>query len=878
VTKTRRFNGKLHITPDVDLTNNGVITGMTITNNCARRIKPLQNILEVYSSSKGKATESIGENGVGLKQGCATISDLSFVFMRNKGELSMGVIARTLQRPEGCVLPSFVFRSYEMLDLKNEMEMIFANENPDLQKCVKTYGGGDLDAGITRLLLNFELLKSDDPNTGSWANDSYVFSIVLHEVRHGNALHRTSQNVTEQTPHFQKEDGPVATIWRQEYSDRAKNLMTTLYEELPRHYIHIPLAFDVRVYTKPVQFYYWQRRLIELTVFYPRIDPQIHFLQNSNWIESGYPICVFAGFDPVRLGNEREGKALTMCVYSRKSGRLIKLDTDARALLGLSNGGTNFCQGLTIIVDDRHGKLPLSPTKQDIAFGEEANGDIHKDNLYSWIGAIVNCYYNHHLLKFNMQKTYLTEAVRKFIPIVKPNDSSNSKLLSFMQPTYFADIPWYIIKKRIRNKKSFTPVPGGDTKWRITAPDVVPKPKKRASFGHSLAIVPSQTQSQPDEVSSGLISNTADVDDTISADDDLRIGDDDGRSKVRSKQRAQKSVESSRKRGREEEGSDDRDETAQKRQRKVVSYHDLDDSDDEVRRKKRRRKKKKGKKSASKQGSNQDNPEIVISNESSSGEESDDDSDSSGLERELLDNVGDAVAEAYEMSTPKSEPDEVGSISGISNSPKDGDVPTENERLGAKIKVFASSLQIKNLEVEKLKGDLQQTKAQHVVEMNHAKTKNEKLEGELQQLKNQIEKDKQNMKKLVNTIKEQKETLKFAKREKEVMQRETLHLKERERSNEELLRGEQERVKLLESRVQHYQSQIEDADEYQDINENGITGESKSNLNGHTQNASAGTPLRSLFGANSATGARADTGGGPDGDSSIGSFQLDDLC
>eukprot|EP00957_Ditylum_brightwellii_P164210 12502249-Ditylum_brightwellii.AAC.1 len=93
--------------------------------------------------------------------------------------------------------------------------------------------------------------------------------------------------------------------------------MTTLYEELPRHYIHIPLAFDVRVSTKPVEFYYWQRRLIELTVFYPRIDPQIHFSHGSNLNETGYPIWVFAGFDPVRMGNDREGNALTLCVYSR---------------------------------------------------------------------------------------------------------------------------------------------------------------------------------------------------------------------------------------------------------------------------------------------------------------------------------------------------------------------------------------------------------------------------------------------------------------------------------------------------------------------------------------------------------------------------------
>eukprot|EP00957_Ditylum_brightwellii_P167628 12760591-Ditylum_brightwellii.AAC.1 len=74
--------------------------------------------------------------------------------MKNKQELSLGVIAKPLKRPEG-----------------------------------------------------------DNPNTGSWVNDSCAFSIVLHEVRHGNGLYRTSQNVTEQTPSFWKDDGPVATYY-----------------------------------------------------------------------------------------------------------------------------------------------------------------------------------------------------------------------------------------------------------------------------------------------------------------------------------------------------------------------------------------------------------------------------------------------------------------------------------------------------------------------------------------------------------------------------------------------------------------------------------------------------------------------------------------
>ena len=41
-----------------------------------------------------------------------------------------------------------------------------------------------------------------------------------------------------------------------------------------------------------------------------------------------------------------------------------------------------FCQGLTVIIDDIGGHLPLNPTKEQIAFGEEDRGEIHKDNLF----------------------------------------------------------------------------------------------------------------------------------------------------------------------------------------------------------------------------------------------------------------------------------------------------------------------------------------------------------------------------------------------------------------------------------------------------------------------------------------------------------------
>ena len=76
-----------------------------------------------------------------------------------------------------------------------------------------------------------------------------------------------------------------------------------------------------------------------------------------------YELDVYIGFDAVRI-NQKVQKTATLLYHSRGAGRLIKKYEDARSLLRLPSGGTNYCQGLTIIVDDKHGVLPLNPTKQ----------------------------------------------------------------------------------------------------------------------------------------------------------------------------------------------------------------------------------------------------------------------------------------------------------------------------------------------------------------------------------------------------------------------------------------------------------------------------------------------------------------------------------
>jgi len=154
--------------------------------------------------------------------------------------------------------------------------------------------------------------------------------------------------------------------------------------------------------------------------------------------------------------------------------------------------------------------------------------------------------------------------MQKKCPLYNQMTGLQLKLMSFMQPTCFADLSWHVLQKNKKRKEFYTCCED-DTKWHIAASDVVPKPKKRAnSFGQSQAIVHCQSESHSGQASSGLIPNTADADDTIRAGDDLRIEDADGRFWVRSKQRTPKSVKSSRKRGLDEEGSEDWNETAQK--------------------------------------------------------------------------------------------------------------------------------------------------------------------------------------------------------------------------------------------------------------------------------------------------------------------------
>lgn len=93
---------------------------------------------------------------------------------------------------------------------------------------------------------------------------------------------------------------------------------------------------------------------------------------------------------------------------------MIQYDEDARLILGLTGGGTDFCQALTVIVDDSEGHLPLDPTKQYIAFGNQERGNMHEENLFSVVHAVVKFYWRYHINKYSGSKKALTEKITKW--------------------------------------------------------------------------------------------------------------------------------------------------------------------------------------------------------------------------------------------------------------------------------------------------------------------------------------------------------------------------------------------------------------------------------------------------------------------------------
>jgi hypothetical protein len=401
--------------------DNATAKGLVIFNTCENPIRSVEEVLQVYKSTKGSTAEHIGENGVGLKQGCATLADLSFCLTRNNYAYGLGVIAASLQKEAGVCFPSFQFEIRDELHVveKVEQELVrLARRRPDVGNVIETYGEGDFTVGARRLAAHYDTMSQ--PNSyGRWGANAYVFGLVIHGLKHSKTISAGNGSNEEVTVSENLRLRRLAAGDTRQVQD----FLQQIERELPKQYLHVSHSFEVKVSRRLLSFSYWQRRLVEMTKFEVLVDMQRQVIKmdgkalNVPVNETGldatreYVLPIYVGFDAIRCADDAASKEATLLIHSRECGRLIKRYKDARGELKLVSGSSNFCQGLTIVVDDSGGFLPLNPTKQDLAFGEQGNGEIHHENLISWVGAVAKGYYNYHLKESCNSKRVLSQRV-----------------------------------------------------------------------------------------------------------------------------------------------------------------------------------------------------------------------------------------------------------------------------------------------------------------------------------------------------------------------------------------------------------------------------------------------------------------------------------
>ncbi|KAL3899375.1 MAG: hypothetical protein SGARI_006471, partial [Bacillariaceae sp.] len=117
---------KPHIQIDID---DQIGSGGILMRNAGKQIPPLSQVLQVYKSKKGSVVDSIGENGIGVKHACASLSDLSLVFSKRDSEyLSVGILMKDLQQDKQIVLPSFEW--HQSVDIQAKLAHLCTVTHP----------------------------------------------------------------------------------------------------------------------------------------------------------------------------------------------------------------------------------------------------------------------------------------------------------------------------------------------------------------------------------------------------------------------------------------------------------------------------------------------------------------------------------------------------------------------------------------------------------------------------------------------------------------------------------------------------------------------------------------------------------------------------
>jgi len=562
---------------------------LCLHNDCVYPVKKLKKILDVYNSDKSDS--AIGENGVGVKQAAAAMSDLSIVvttridqepLLEKKNDdgnddgdiinnsnnkdsssstpsprirkclVSIGILSKQLQTPGAVVIPNWEikveFRVDENHNAGQKEEGVDCNDNNEeeakkkegnnktddndhdgkvadeqdcrsvlireiatitakftgMGKAMKQFGGAAPTNrrmhGIRRLAKHVELMISSNYKKSNKKSNTkkqkpphpHQFLMLLHRFGKNEVKKRTNEN---------KEVSDALSIKARNSLD---DLLQDLADELPKTYLHIPPApyFKIKVNSETLKFQYWERQLVELHRIPLLIDRTNDFRSAEDWLgptseDDCYDVQVTIGFDPTRANPLRGGgmtrslventfiggQACSLLIYSRVSGRLFLKHDDARGILRLNNSGTHYCQGLTVIVDDLAGNLPLTPTKESLAFGLEEHGTIHERNLYAWLGALANLYWTHFYNKFKT-KGALGEAIKSKVNRVNELEREHATNLPSLKDGSFSTVQ-RIGFSRERIQGSIRPCKSNDIVW-INGPDTLiklggparPKPKK----------------------------------------------------------------------------------------------------------------------------------------------------------------------------------------------------------------------------------------------------------------------------------------------------------------------------------------------------------------------------------------------------------------
>jgi hypothetical protein len=149
-----------------------------------------------------------------------------------------------------CSLPAFEFfidatsksDNNIITNLSHQMEALFSQpQHAEVAQCIAGYGmalnnnNPSLKWGICRLCQHFHNLCQ-----GEFADSSYVFAVIVDQIR--------TDNVEERT-------GVARDALTKIHVD---NLTAELKKKVPLTYLHIPNSFEFRVGGEQVEFTYWQ--------------------------------------------------------------------------------------------------------------------------------------------------------------------------------------------------------------------------------------------------------------------------------------------------------------------------------------------------------------------------------------------------------------------------------------------------------------------------------------------------------------------------------------------------------------------------------------------------------------------------------------------